>query len=86
MVSLVCDVLQLQSDDMVSLMYDVLQLQEDNMVSLVCNVLQLFFFFLFADDGTLNTANDNIDNIRRDLHIYDVYMMSLDGVVEIGWH
>ena len=22
---------------------------------------------LFADDGTLNTANDNIDNIRRDL-------------------
>ena len=22
---------------------------------------------LFADDGTLNTANDNIDNIHRDL-------------------
>ena len=22
---------------------------------------------LFADDGTLNTANDNTDNIRRDL-------------------
>ena len=22
---------------------------------------------LFADDGTINTANDNIDNIRRDL-------------------
>ena len=39
---------------------------------------------LFADDGTLNTANDNIDNIRR---IYNkVYMMSLNGVVEIGWH
>ena len=36
---------------------------------------------LFADDGTLNTANDNIDNIRG---IYNkVYMMSLDGVVEI---
>ena len=29
---------------------------------------------LFADDGTLNTANDNIDNIRRDLQqsLYDV--------------
>ena len=29
---------------------------------------------LFADDCTLNTANDNIDNIRRDLQqsIYDV--------------
>ena len=39
---------------------------------------------LFADDGTLNTANDNIDNIRRDYN--RVYMMSLDGVVEIGWH
>ena len=27
-----------------------------------------------ADDGTLNTANDNIDNIRRDLQqsLYDV--------------
>ena len=22
---------------------------------------------LFADDGTINTANDNIENIRRDL-------------------
>ena len=39
---------------------------------------------LFADDGTLNTANDNIDNIRRDYN--RVYMMSLDSVVEIGWH
>ena len=30
---------------------------------------------LFADDGTLNTANDNIDNIRRDLQqsLYDVF-------------
>ena len=29
---------------------------------------------LFADDGTLNTANDNIDDIRRDLqqNLYDV--------------
>ena len=29
---------------------------------------------LLADDGTLNTANDNIDNIRRDLQqsLYDV--------------
>ena len=29
---------------------------------------------LFADDGTFNTANDNIDNIRRDLQqsLYDV--------------
>jgi len=29
---------------------------------------------LFADDGTLNTANDNIDNIRRDLQqsLYEV--------------
>ena len=29
---------------------------------------------LFADDGTLNTVNDNIDNIRRDLQqsLYDV--------------
>ena len=29
---------------------------------------------LFADDGALNTANDNIDNIRRDLQqsLYDV--------------
>ena len=29
---------------------------------------------LFTDDGTLNTANDNIDNIRRDLQhsLYDV--------------
>jgi len=29
---------------------------------------------LFADDGTLNTANDNIDNIPRDLQqsLYDV--------------
>ena len=29
---------------------------------------------LFADDGTLNTANENIDNIRRDLQqsLYDV--------------
>ena len=29
---------------------------------------------LFADDGTLNTANDNTDNIRRDLQqsLYDV--------------
>ena len=29
---------------------------------------------LFADDGTLNTANDNIDNIRSDLQqsLYDV--------------
>ena len=29
---------------------------------------------LFADDGTLNTANDNIDNIRIDLQqsLYDV--------------
>ena len=29
---------------------------------------------LFADDGTLNTANDNIDNIRRDLQqsLYNV--------------
>ena len=29
---------------------------------------------LFADDGTLNTANDNIDNIRGDLQqsLYDV--------------
>ena len=29
---------------------------------------------LFADGGTLNTANDNIDNIRRDLQqsLYDV--------------
>ena len=29
---------------------------------------------LFADDGTLNTANNNIDNIRRDLQqsLYDV--------------
>ena len=29
---------------------------------------------LFADDGILNTANDNIDNIRRDLQqsLYDV--------------
>ena len=29
---------------------------------------------LFADYGTLNTANDNIDNIRRDLQqsLYDV--------------
>ena len=29
---------------------------------------------LFADDGTLNTANDNIDNMRRDLQqsLYDV--------------
>ena len=29
---------------------------------------------LFADDGTLNTANDNRDNIRRDLQqsLYDV--------------
>ena len=25
-------------------------------------------FDLFADDGTLNTTNDNIDNIRRSLH------------------
>ena len=29
---------------------------------------------LFADDGTLSTANDNVDNIRRDLQqsLYDV--------------
>ena len=29
---------------------------------------------LFADDGTLNTVNDNMDNIRRDLQqsLYDV--------------
>ena len=38
---------------------------------------------LSADDGTRNTANDNIDNKV----IYNkVYMMSLDGVVEIGGH
>ena len=32
---------------------------------------------LFADDGTLNTANDNIDNIRRNLQqsLYDVWMV-----------
>ena len=36
---------------------------------------------LFADDGTLNAANDNVDNI-----VGIIYMMSLDGVVEIGWH
>ena len=43
---------------------------------------------LFADDGTLNTANDNIDNIQIIYAgIYNkVNMLSLDGVVEIGWH
>ena len=39
---------------------------------------------LFADDGPLNTANDNVGKYAG---IYNkVYMMSLDGVVEIGWH
>ena len=33
---------------------------------------------LFADDGTLNTANDNIDNIRKDLQ------QSLDDVSDRG--
>ena len=44
----------------------------------------------FDDDGTLKTVNDNIDNIHRDLQKAKqnkkVYMMSLNGVVEIGWH
>ena len=39
---------------------------------------------LITDDGTLNTANENIDNIRRDLQ--HSLMISLGGVVEIGWH
>ena len=34
-----------------------------------------------ADDGTANTANDNIDDVRRDLR--QVSVMSLIGVVQI---
>ena len=39
---------------------------------------------LFADDGTLNTANDNIDKRRRDLQL-SLNDIS-DGVVEIRWY
>ena len=34
----------------------------------MCRILPSVQRDLFADDGTFNTANNNIDNIRRGLH------------------
>ena len=50
---------------------------------LMCPTRPSVQFDLFADDGTRNIANENIDNIRRDLQ--QSLNNILDDFAEFGW-